>query len=79
MSYDQLLAANAHLKTRVSELEVINMMYSDNENSVRVERDSAIKAQEELKRRVRDLEEQLRRSNDAEHPSKRPRFSETNQ
>lgn len=78
MTYDQLLAANAHLKTRVSELEVIHMMYSDSETSLRAERDSAIKAQAELEKRVQELEEQLReKTSETEHPSKRVRSSES--
>lgn len=76
MTYEQLLAANTHLKTRVSELEVINMMYSDNENNLRVERDNAIRTQEDLKKRVQQLEEQLRNTNDQEHPSKKQRLSD---
>lgn len=73
MTYEQLLAQNTVLKTRVSELEVINMMYSDNENSLRRERDDAIKAQDDLKRKVGELERQLQATPDLEHPAKKPR------
>ncbi|RMZ85146.1 hypothetical protein DV738_g268, partial [Chaetothyriales sp. CBS 135597] len=59
ISYDQLLAANTSLRTRVSELEVINMVYSDNENSLRSERDKAIRERDELQQRLEQLEKQL--------------------
>jgi GATA-binding protein len=75
LTYDQLLAANTTLRTRVSELEVINMVYCENENTLRGERD-------DLKRKVDDLERQLRDArdardvHDAEPLSKRPRRDE---
>lgn len=75
MSYDQLVAANTTLRTRVSELEVINMVYSDNENSLRGERDRAIQERDELKRKVEELESQLRHASEQEHPAKKPRLS----
>lgn len=74
LSYEQLLAQNTILKTRVSELEVINMMYSDNENNLRRERDEAMKTQDDLKRKVDDLERQLQYTSDLEHPAKKVRL-----
>lgn len=76
LTYDQLLAQNTILKTRVSELEVINMVYSDNENNLRRERDEAVKVQEELKRKVDDLEKQLQLVSELEleRPVKRTRI-----
>lgn len=77
MTYDQLVAANTSLRTRVSELEVINMVYSDNENSLRAERDRALVERDELKRKVEDLERRLHRlDHDIEHPAKKPRLSQ---
>jgi len=73
MTYEQLLAQNTLLKTRVSELEVINMVYSDNENNLRRERDDAMQTQDNLKRRVEELETQLQGAPDLDHPSKRTR------
>lgn len=75
MTYESLIAQNTLLKTRVSELEVINMMYSDNENNLRRERDDALNAQEELKRKVEDLERQVY-APELEHPNKRARIEE---
>lgn len=75
-TYEQLLAEHTALRTRVSELEVINMMYSDNENNLRRERDEALKGNEDLKRKVEELEAQLRQSQAFEHPIKKPRLSE---
>lgn len=79
MTYDQLVSTNTHLKTRVSELEVINMMYSDNENTLRNERDNAVRAQEDLKRRIQQLEDQLRTHESQEHLSKKPRISDASE
>lgn len=77
LSYDQLLAANTTLRTRVSELEVINMVYSDNENTLRKERDRAFRERDELKRRVEELEHKLREVDDhQERASKKPRLSQ---
>merc|ERR1711939_800905 len=76
VSYDQLLAVNDTLRTRVSELEVINMVYSDNENSLRRERDAAFRERDEWKRRVEELEKQLQEREDSEHPAKKPRLSQ---
>lgn len=70
-SYDTLLAGNADLRTRVSELEVINMVYSDNENSLRSERDIAVRERDDLKRKVEELEKQIAEGSDISHPAKR--------
>jgi GATA-binding protein, other eukaryote len=74
-SYEALMAVNTNLRTRVSELEVINMVYSDNENSLRSERDNAMRERDEFKRKVEELERQLRETTDLNHPSKKPRLS----
>ena len=76
ISYEQLLAANTNLRTRVSELEVINMVYSDNENSLRTERDNAVRERDDLKRRVDDLEKQLSETAELSHPNKKARISD---
>lgn len=78
MSYDALLAANTTLRTRVSELEVINMVYSDNENNLRSERDRAIQENDELKRKIGALESQLQQAtaNDFDRPAKKQRLSD---
>lgn len=73
MTYEQLLTDNTVLKTRVSELEVINMVYLDNENNLRRERDEAISAQNAFKRRIEELEEKLAKETELEHPNKRQR------
>jgi len=74
-SYDHLLAHNTNLRTRVTELEVINMMYLEQENSLKLERDQAVRNEEELRRRVRMLEQQLQEAEYA-HPAKKPRLDE---
>lgn len=77
MSYEQLLAQTTILKTRVSELEVINMMFQDNLNNLSRERDDAIRGQEDLKRRVDELEHQAQMSLvDLDHPHKKPRLED---
>ena len=72
-SYEQLMAANANLRMRVSELEVINMVYSDNENNLRSERDVALRERDELKRKVEELQTQLKDGNEQARPSKKQR------
>lgn len=80
MTYDELLALNTNLRTRVSELEVINMVYHDNEQGLCRARDQAIKERDEMKRRVEELERQLEGGahtyNNDEHVAKKPRFSQ---
>lgn len=75
LTYEELVASNNVLRTRVSELEVINMMYTDNENNLRRERDEALQAKEELKRRIAELEYQAS-SSEPDRPSKRARIDE---
>jgi GATA-binding protein, other eukaryote len=75
-TYEQLLAANTNLRTRVSELEVINMVYSDNENTLRSERDGAFRERDELKRRLEELEQQINGSPESQPPNKRARLSD---
>lgn len=77
MTYEQLLNDNTVLKTRVSELEVINMVYLDNENNLRRERDEAISAQNAFKRRIEELEEKLQNEAELEHPHKRARVGDS--
>lgn len=76
MTYEQLVAVNTNLRTRVSELEVINGFYSDNENNLRRERDSAVRERDDLKRKVEELEKQLQERDEADHPAKKPRLSQ---
>jgi len=77
-SYEQLLAANTQLRTRVSELELINMVYSDNENNLRVERDGAVRERDDLKRKVEELERQLQEPSEGlEYPNKKAKLDET--
>lgn len=77
MTYEQLLTEVTVLKTRVSELEVINMVYLDNENNLRRERDEAISAQNAFKRRIEELEEKLQGGSEPEHPKKRARTDDS--
>jgi GATA-binding protein, other eukaryote len=81
--YDQLMATNANLRMRVSELEVINMVYSDNENSLRFERDQAVRERDQavrerddLKRKVGDLETRLREAAELVHPNKKQKLDD---
>ncbi|EXJ70721.1 uncharacterized protein A1O5_05711 [Cladophialophora psammophila CBS 110553] len=78
MSYDQLAALNNRLRTRVSELEVINMVYHDNEQNLCRERDRAIQEREEWKRKVEELQRRLQEINndDPGHIAKKPRLSQ---
>jgi GATA-binding protein, other eukaryote len=74
--YEALVAANTNLRTRVSELEVINMVYSDNENNLRNERDTAVRERDDLKRKVEELEKQLQDANESFRPTKRAKLSD---
>jgi GATA-binding protein, other eukaryote len=74
--YEALVAANTNLRTRVSELEVINMVYSDNENSLRTERDVAVRERDDLKRRVEELEKQLQQPSEDSRPNKRVKLTD---
>ncbi|EXJ54068.1 GATA-binding protein, other eukaryote [Cladophialophora yegresii CBS 114405] len=76
MSYDDLVGLTNSLRTRVSELEVINMVYHDNESNLCRERDRALQERDEYKRKVEELERQLLEGQaDDEHVAKRPRLS----
>lgn len=77
MTYDQLLNANTQLRTRVSELEVINMMYTEDADNLRREKDEAVKAQEDLKRRISELESQIPHAEGDEHVSKKARLEDS--
>lgn len=78
-TYDQLLLSNNQLKTRVNELELINMMRTESEMRLQKELETVRKSEEDLKRRLNELEQQQsndgRNSHEA-HPSKRTRLSE---
>ncbi|ETI19524.1 protein GZF3 [Cladophialophora carrionii CBS 160.54] len=76
MTYDDLVGLTNSLRTRVSELEVINMVYHDNESNLCRERDRALQERDEYKRKAEELERQLLegQAND-EHVAKRPRLS----
>ncbi|OAG39060.1 protein GZF3, variant [Fonsecaea monophora] len=76
MSYEQLAALNTRLRTRVSELEVINMVYHDNEQNLCRERDRAIQEREEWKHKAEELQRRLREINDQGHIAKKPRLSQ---
>ncbi len=77
-AHDQLLLSNNQLKTRVNELELINMMRTESEARLQKELDTTRKNEEDLKRRIDQLEQQVndRNTHDA-HPSKRTRLSGT--
>lgn len=76
VSYEQLISTNKDLKTRVSELEVINMVYLENEGNLRNERDKALHERDELKRKVDELEQRLREATRQEHPLKKIRLAD---
>ena len=75
-TYEQLMASNTNLRTRVTELEVINMMVSESEAALRKERDTALHAEGELRRRITELEQRLADTEDDFPPTKRRRLSE---
>jgi GATA-binding protein, other eukaryote len=81
-TYDQLLLANNQLKTRVNELELINMMTTESEARLQTELDTIRKNEDDLKRHINQLEQALndRSSNNNDqkdaHPAKRTRLSE---
>ena len=72
--YENLMAIANNLRTRVSELEVINMVYSENENNLRADRDKAVQERDELKRKVDELEQQQRDTSDLAHPAKKTKL-----
>jgi GATA-binding protein, other eukaryote len=71
-TYDQLLNHNNTLRTKVNELQLINMMISESEATLRRERDAANQNVEELRARIRQLEEK----ENLEHPNKKMRMSD---
>ncbi|KAJ9614241.1 GATA zinc finger protein 3 [Cladophialophora chaetospira] len=76
MSYEDLVTLNSTLRTRVSELEVINMVYHDNESNLCRERDRAMQERDEFKRKAEELERQLLEAQaHDEHVSKKARLS----
>lgn len=78
-TYEQLLHHNNQLKTRVNELELINIMRKESEVRLQKELDAFRKNEEDLKRRVNHLEQQLNDGHmDDAHPSKRTRLSASN-
>lgn len=70
-TYEQLLNHNNTLKIKVNELQLINMMITESEAGLRRERDAANQSLEELRSRIRQLEEK----DNMEHPSKKMRMS----
>ncbi|EZF32354.1 protein GZF3 [Trichophyton interdigitale H6] len=58
-TYENLVAANTSLKTRVNELELINDLFQDSESRLRQSLKEAQKREEELKRRISELEGRL--------------------
>ena len=74
-TYDQLLNHNNTLRTKVNELQLINMMISESEATLRRERDAANQTVEELRTRIRQLEEKGTQD-ELQHPSKKMRMSD---
>jgi GATA-binding protein, other eukaryote len=77
-TYDQLLHTNNQLKTRVNELELINMMRKESEVRLQKELSTMHQTEDEMKRRIDQLEQQINENNTRDaHPAKRTRLSET--
>jgi len=77
-TYDQLLHVNNQLKTRVNELELINMMRKESEVRLQKELSTMHQTEDEMKRRIDQLEQQINDHNTRDaHPAKRTRLSET--
>jgi GATA-binding protein, other eukaryote len=80
LDYTTLVANNETLRTRVSELEVINSFYSDNENNLRSERDKAVQERDEFKRKFEELQRQREQEREhepeLEHPAKKVKPSD---
>jgi GATA-binding protein len=72
-TYEQLFVANTQLKTKVSELEVINIM--QRESAAREVSDLTSEV-EDLKRRVSELQRSLQDMDAGQPPSKKPRLSD---
>jgi GATA-binding protein len=73
-TYEQLFVANTQLKTKVSELEVINIM--QRESAAREASDLTAEV-DELKRRVKELQQSLKERDAGQPPSKKARLSDT--
>ena len=88
-----LLHANTALKTRVSELEVINglfkgtvdqleaglqakALHGDSDDQLRQLLEQSLQREADLKRRIDDLERQVRDLQQSEPPAKRQRISD---
>lgn len=77
-TYDQLLHSSNQLKTRVNELELINIMRKESEVRLQRELSAMRQSEDDLKRRIAQLEQQINDHNtDDAHPAKRARLSET--
>jgi GATA-binding protein, other eukaryote len=83
MTYDSLVLSNGNLKTRVSELEVINELFrgrvaelETSQGEVRREADAAHAREASLKRRVEELEAELAELKGDHHRHKRVRMSD---
>jgi GATA-binding protein, other eukaryote len=78
-TYDQLLLSNNQLKTRVNELELINMMTRESEGRLQKEIEIVRRNEDDLKRRINELEQQTNNGDihDPAHTFKRARLSET--
>jgi GATA-binding protein, other eukaryote len=73
-TYEQLFVANTQLKTKVSELEVINIM--QRESAAREVSDLTAEV-DELKRQVQELQQSLQERDAGQPPSKKARLSDT--
>jgi GATA-binding protein, other eukaryote len=78
-TYDQLLHTNNQLKTRVNELELINIMRKESEVRLQKELSTMRQIEDDMKRQIHQLEQQINDQNTHDsHPAKRTRLSETN-
>ena len=75
-TYEQLLVVNTQLKTRVNELEVINIMQRESENRLRSEIEAVRRNEAEFKRLLTDLEHLLKEKDADQPPLKRTRISD---
>jgi GATA-binding protein, other eukaryote len=72
-TYEQLFVANTQLKTKVSELEVINIMQRESATREVSELTSEV---EDLKRQLNQLKQSLQARDAGQPPSKKPRLSD---
>jgi GATA-binding protein, other eukaryote len=70
-TYEQLFLQNTQLKTKVSELEVINIMQRESATREVSELTSEV---EDLKRQLRELKQTLEERDVEQRPSKKPRL-----